>query len=353
MPHQAFSPTAVFEVLQPSGVCKTFTTALLLLVALWVPTMVCSLTLGSSGVRRKLGLFSEYRGYKFSIERLAISILGSFLLQAVVWNVSAAALLHRNNQCDLSRAYCDSLYLNSFTNMYWIISIRPLAATIVSLLTIINPALFLENALEMQIVEGALGMFTIGIYDGIRKSIPKHFSWDRSLDEYNLAQAKIGLRRITDGSKLGVGMWVLSLLVLLCCLIKRSARAWTCWSIFFNFARMAASLAIWAGVPLLEPGTFCPSITTTGGMAVILTAVTITDHIWRALFCVGRVDWVFLGNYRELLAGRDEPSWPMDVTYFAEEEKENQPGPIGRALQRLSIPRAAPPAVTPGQAQPG
>lgn len=92
--------------------------------------------------------------------------------------------------------------------MYWI-AIQQLAATFISLLTVINTALYLENAIEMQFVEGVLGMFTTGIYDGIRKSIPNHVSWDTSLDAESVAQAQLGLKRMRDGSELGVGMWVL------------------------------------------------------------------------------------------------------------------------------------------------
>ena len=105
--------------------------------------------------------------------------------------------------------------------MYWIITIRPLAATFISLLTIINPALYLENGIEMQFVEGVLGMFAISKYDDIRKSIPNHVSWDPSLDAESVAQAQLGLKRMRDGSKLGVGMWALSLFALLACILAR------------------------------------------------------------------------------------------------------------------------------------
>jgi len=328
--------------MQPGGICKTFTTTLLLLVSLWVPTAVCGLIFGSSGVRRKLALFSEYRGLgDLYYTRFVFSMLGSFLLQAVVWNVSAAALLG----CDPASPSCYISSRNSFTDMYWIIAIRPLAATFISLLTIINPALYLENAIEMQFVEGVLGMFTIGIYDGIRKSIPNHVSWDPSLDAGSVARARLGLERMRDGSELGVGMWVLSFFALLVCIKagifqsgRRATQLWTCWSIFFNFMRMVTGFAIWAGVPLLQPATFCPSIDTTRGMATVWVAVTIADHMWRSLFCVGRVEWIFLSKYTELLSGYDKPGWPMDVTYFPKEEgegEEEETGVIERVLQRL------------------
>lgn len=125
-------------------------------------------------------------------------MLGSFLLQAVVWNLSAAALLGCNRTCDPASPSCYISSRSSFTDMYWIIAIRPLAATFISLLTIINPALYLENAIEMQFIEGVLGMFTIGIYDGIRKLIPNHVSWDPSLDAESIAQAQLGLKRMRD-----------------------------------------------------------------------------------------------------------------------------------------------------------
>lgn len=346
MSFQETSPANYFELTQPGGICKTFTTTLLLLVSLWVPTAVCSLIFGSSGVRRKLAFFSEYRGLEdLYYTRFVFSMLGSFLLQAVVWNVSAAALLGHNRTCDPASPSCYISSRNSFTDMYWIIAVRPLAATFISLLTIINPALYLENAIEMQFVEGILGMFTIGIYDSIRKSIPNHVSWDPSLDAESVAQAQLGLKRMRDGSKLGVGMWVLSFFALLVCIPagifqsgRRAAQLWTCWSIFFNFMRMAAGFAIWAGVPLLQPATFCPSIATTGGMAAVWVAVTIADHMWRSLFCVGRVEWIFLSKYTELLSGYNKPGWSMDVTYFPKEEEgeeEEETGVIERVLQRL------------------
>ena len=96
---------------------------------------------------------------------------------------------------------------------------------------------------------------------------------------------------------------------------------------------MAAGFAIWAGVPLLQPATFCPSIATTGGMAAVLVVIMIADHVWRSLFCAGRVERIFLSKYTELLSGYDKPGWPMDVTYFPKEEEET--GVIEGALQRL------------------
>ena len=97
---------------------------------------------------------------------------------------------------------------------------------------------------------------------------------------------------------------------------------------------MAAGFAIWASVPLLQPATFCPSIATIGGMAAVLAVVTIADHVWRSLFCVGRVERIFLSKYTELLSGYDKSGWPMDVTYFPKEEEEEM-GVIERALQQL------------------
>ena len=69
-------------------------------------------------------------------------------------------------------------------------------------------------------------------------------------------------------------------------------------------------------------------------MAAVLVVVTIADHVWRSLFCVGRVERIFLSKYTELLSRYDKPGWPMDVTYFPKEEEE-ETGVVEGALQRL------------------
>lgn len=307
-------PTDYFSVSQPNGICKTFQTIILFLFALWVPTAICSLTLGSSGVRRKLGMLSEWHGKEPYGRRFVISILGSFLLHVVVWNVTIAAVLNGDNDSEVA----------SFTNLYWIWFIRPMPATFVLFLSWICPPLFIENALEMQLVEGLMGIFTIGIYDDLRIAVGTASDWSFS----NSAQ-KLGFERIRDGSKVGVGFWSIGLVVVLVCLsvcaptdfyMEKNAKiaraVFFYWSILFNFVRMVAGFAIWSGVPMFDPSSFCPSLDTTGTIAAISVSITIMDHLLRALFCVGRVDWLGSEAKSWQLGEGLRSGYPLDLTAF-------------------------------------
>ena len=102
--HKVFSrdfSSQLFRTYATWGSMQTITTTLLLLVSLWVPIPVCSLIFGSSGVRRKLAFLSEYRGLKdLYYTRFVFSVPENFLPQAIVRNVSAAALLDRNRTYD-------------------------------------------------------------------------------------------------------------------------------------------------------------------------------------------------------------------------------------------------------------
>jgi hypothetical protein len=267
-----------FQVHQPSGVCKPSTTVSLLLLSLWVPPAVCSLICGSSIFRRRFALtkkqaqeHAEYvnRFYLFT------SLFGSFFFQTVVFTIVQGQLLVDDNP--------DS----SISDLYWVWLIRPLPATLVLFMAYICPTLYLENALEMQCVEGVMGMFTIGIYNDIRKAV----------GGADIHQP--GVKHIRDGANLGFAFWILSFFVALAAvtlLIKgmlrekppnaTPLRLWTGWSIIFNMIRMMAGFLIWAGVAQVDKQVFCPSLAATGGIAAIAFASTLVDHGWRAYFCV-------------------------------------------------------------------
>jgi len=306
------TPADYFSVFQLNGICKTFQTIILFLFALWVPTAICSLTLGSSGVRRKLGKLSEWHGEEPYGRRFVISILGSFLLHVVVWNVTVAAMLNNDNDSKVA----------SFTNLYWIWFIRPMPATFVLFLSWICPPLFIENALEMQLVEGLMGIFTLGIYDDLRITVGTASYWS-----FSNSTQKLGFERIRDGSKVGVGFWSIGIVVVLACLIytfndfrmenaKMAGALFLYWSILFNFVRMVASFAIWSGVPMFDPSSFCPSLAATGAIAAISVSITIMDHLLRALFCVGRVDWLGSEAKSWQLGEGLRNGYPLDLTAF-------------------------------------
>ncbi|OCT45304.1 hypothetical protein CLCR_06164 [Cladophialophora carrionii] len=270
--------TSRFQVHQPSGVCKTSTTVSLLLLSLWVPPAVCSLICGSSIFRRRFSRTknqSEERAGHVDRFYLFVSLFGSFFFQAVVVTIAQGQLLADDNPD------------NSISDLYWVWLIRPMPATFVLFMAYICPALYLESALEMQCVEGVLGMFTIGIYDDIRKGV-------RGAD---ILQP--GVKPIRDGAKLGFAFWILSFLVAFAVLVLLKIgmmrgkpldgtpiRLWTGWSIISNMIRTIAGFLIWAGVAQVDQQGFCPSLSATGGIAAIAFAGALVDHGWRAYFCV-------------------------------------------------------------------
>jgi hypothetical protein len=283
--------------------CNSPFNFVLFFVALWAPTVICSLTLGSSGVRRRLSVVSEYQDFKYSVWRTATSIFGSLLLHVFVWNLAVAALLHDE--------FGHAGFL--FTDLYWLWSLRPLPATLVTVITFACPALYLENALEIQLVEGLQGMLLIRYYDILR----------RDFGAYPGQAQDIGLKRTTDGAKVGVGFWSISVIAIMLCILSGHYfwRFWTVWSLGWNFVRSAAGFAIWGGLETLKnadgnsSAIFCPSPATLGKVAVVSIVVTIVDHIWRAIFCVGRVDWVS-ETLKSLISDSDKKGWPIDVTYM-------------------------------------
>ncbi|KIW64557.1 hypothetical protein PV04_09482 [Phialophora macrospora] len=284
-----------FQVHQSSGVCKTSTTVSLLLLSLWVPPAVCSLICGSSIFRRR---FSRTRNPEEHVEYinrfyLFASLFGSFFLQAVVFTIVQGQLLADDNPD------------NSISDLYWVWLIRPLPATFVLFMAYLCPTLYLENALEMQCVEGVMGMFTVGIYNDIRKAI----------NGADIIQP--GVKYIRDGANLGFAFWILSFFVALGAvhlLIKgmlrespldgTPLRVWTGWSIIFNMIRMMAGFLIWAGVAQVDKQVFCPSLAATGGIAAITFASTLVDHGWRACFCVVQGPSFFVPTERHRLTKR-------------------------------------------------
>ena len=123
-------------------------------------------------------------------------------------------------------------------------------------------------------------------------------------EKTNAKQVQTGIIRLNDGSKLGMAFWILSLLFILLVIVPinviRQVRSksedtvaenmtlvlWAGWSVVFNFMRMAAGFAIWAGITMLDDTIFCPSLSSTGGIAALAFAFTLLDHGWRAYFLV-------------------------------------------------------------------
>ncbi|KAJ9602752.1 hypothetical protein H2200_012532 [Cladophialophora chaetospira] len=285
--HELDSIISSFEVHQPSEVCKTPTTISLFLLSLWVPPAVCSLICGSSLFRRRLSRIKKQPEDNVeSINRfyLFASLFGSFFFQLVVWTTVQGQLLSDDDPD------------NELSNTYWVWLIRPLPTTFVFFMAYLCPTLYLENALEMQFVEGVMGLFTIDIYDDIRKAVS-------GLGDLSTEQAGDGntpaLQHISSGAKLGFAFWILSFFVALAVVVllvvgmmrekpldSTPLRIWTCWSIIFNAMRMIAGWLIWTEVAQLHEQIFCPSLTATGAIAAIAFASTMVDHGWRAYFCV-------------------------------------------------------------------
>ncbi len=293
--------TSHFQVHQPSGVCKTPTTISLLLLSLWVPVAVCSLICGTSIFRQRLSCTKKHPRTVEPTNKLYLftSLFGSFFFQAVVWAIVQGQLL------------ADDDSTSSISDLYWVWLIRPWPATFVLFMAYICPTLYLENALELQCVEGVIGMLTVGIYDGIRKAINGFgdFSTHRIGDE----DLRTGLEHIAEGAKLGFAFWILSFFIALAVLVllvigmgsgkpsdksalRIALRLWISWSIIFNASRMIAGFLIWTGVAQLDDGAFCPNLAATGGIAAVAFASTLVDHAWRAYFWVEGASFSSLGS---------------------------------------------------------
>jgi hypothetical protein len=294
MPSNALDQlTSLFQVHQPSGICKSSTTLSLFLLALWIPPAATSLTLGSSVFRARL---SRIKKQPFSsndpddrqlINRfyLFVSVSGSFFLQAVLWNIAHGQLLADGNS------------ENSVSDLYWVWLIRPLPGTFVLFVAYACPTLYLENALEMQFVEGATGLLSVRIYDEIRSAVRRvgHVA----TQDVRGGAVGDGLKLVSHGANLGLAFWVLSLLVavwaafllvrrLLCekPFTRTQLRLWTAWSIVFNLMRMVAGFMIWAGIATVDDRAFCPNLAATGAIAATVAVATLVDHVWRAFFHV-------------------------------------------------------------------
>jgi hypothetical protein len=307
--HYLLGPTVYFFVSHVGGVCKDPTTVLLYLVSFWIPTGCCSLVLGASFIRRRLGLFSEYHGYKFHPQRIFLSFFGSFLLLTVVFNITAAFLLNGSEPV-VGDTYltcipgdCTEFPYSSWDDVsyrYWAWYIRPLPATFVLALSLLSPPLFLENAIEMQLVEAIVGMFTIKVYSDLNALTP---DWTSSLEGFSI---------VRPAAIVGIVAWSISLVWLLLVLAKPAGALPLVWgAILFNLSRMCVGLAIWSGVAKIDKSTFCPNMATTGFMVALWVIITLADHFWRALFCVGRIEWLW--RYLRFYYGVEE-DWPLDVT---------------------------------------
>ena len=159
-------------------------------LSLWLPPAICSLTLGSNIPRQKISHLKKPpkpdEDFK-NLNRfyLFLSLFGSFFFQAILWNAVQSRLLVSSND-------------NSISNLYWVWLIRPLPATFVLFMSYICPSLYLENALEMQFVEGVTGMLTIGIYDKIRLAVAQ-------VKDVSVSQ-RAGFQYIKHGADLGFGV---------------------------------------------------------------------------------------------------------------------------------------------------
>jgi len=265
----------------------------LFLAMLWVPTAVTSLILGSSFIRRRLGRFSRYWGYRNRWRQIFASVFGSVILQAVFFDIIAAGLLAGPS--------------TDITNIYWAWFIRPLPGTIVLFLSLTCVPVFIENAIEIQITEIIMSIFTIKIYTDIEMSTRDPIDLD-------------GFWSVRYGSILGIVAWTLTLVVFLGCVLASFVvsegdtlgKVMTRWGVFFNIVGMACGMSIWIGVAKMDPTAFCPSSSVGGGIAALWIFTTVVDHLWRALFCVGRVKWIS-GKLASSYHAADT-EWPLDVT---------------------------------------
>jgi hypothetical protein len=237
---------------------------------------------GSSIFRHRLSrLKKQPKDGATTVHRLYLfaSLFGSFFLQVVVWNVAEASFL------------VDYDSVNLLSQTYWAWAIRPLPATFVLFMAYICPTLYLENALEMQFVEGMIGMLDIGIYNDIRKAMG-------SENEFANGDISVqdGLMDVMQGARLGFAFWILSLFVAVGVLAwvifaripykNIPLRIWAGWSILFNMVRMIAGFLVFAGVAKMDETAFCPSLVATGAIIALAFGCTLVDHAWRAFFYV-------------------------------------------------------------------
>ena len=163
--------------------------------------------------------------------------------------------------------------------------------------------------MEMQFVEGVIGMLTITVYDEIRKAVGG--LGDLSTETSGDQNLRAGLNLVSDGAKMGVAFWVMSLLAAIAAFsiiffaprlrdktVKSSPlRLWLRCSIICNMFRMASGFLIWAGVATVDEHLFCPNLAATGAIAAISFASALLDHCWRAYFRVeGASPFELLGS---------------------------------------------------------
>jgi len=336
--------TDYFLVQQPEGICKDSKTLILFFLALWVPPVVFSLTIGSSVARNAVGVFTKWqsRSTSYGIQ-VALSLLGSFVLHISAWNVAVVTLLRKGNE-DLA---------GSFKHLYWSWYIRPMPATIILLLSAICPPLYLENAMEMQLVEGMIGLPTIGIYSWITQATRQ-----RSRGDLSWAAEQHEWEQMRRSSQVGIAFWsiafgalVLLLMILVVAnvhiegVLTSNMTKRTFWpsaiityiraniesgsivtaifwlSVVFNLGRTGVGFGIWSSLDQLDAPLFCPSLATTGTIAAMATSITFVDHVFRALLCVGRVRWAKLDGIWELHHPKASANTPLDIVKYDVQEQ--------------------------------
>jgi hypothetical protein len=219
-------------------------------------------------------------------------------------------------------------------------------ATIVLLLSMMCPPLFLENAIEMQLIEGIIGLPTIVIYIWIMQATEQ-----RPANDMSVSLEQRGLVQIRKSLQAGIALWAIGILGLcgllmillmsvvdierilprsiitdhprpaaLIKLIRKrkyniiSIIPALCWlSVIFNLARMAVGMGIWSSVGHLGSTIFCPRLSTTGFIAGVSILLSLADHLLRASFCVGSIKWLRMDGVWEPLREGSGSSPPLDT----------------------------------------
>jgi len=267
-------PSDFFAVHQPVDVCIDSPQFMVVfLLSFWAVPGILHLLLGSTIVRKSFSLCKSESTATRNRFWVA-SVAGSFLFHLVVENLTATAIL--------SRAEVHP----RFTVLEWIWLIRPSPTIFITLLSFVDPRLFVESMLEVNMAEILLSLFTIRPFDDIRQSVPHEPQSSRGL----------GYLRMRDGSRFGVASWVggfFALLLWVWLLVKNSDKRdtrhpfkyWQYFIIFswiIAFARMVSSFVVWTAVPLLDPAAFCPSSSQLGSLLALSACVSLLDNLWRA-----------------------------------------------------------------------
>lgn len=236
-------------------------------------------------------------------KRMCLSLGGSLVLQ-ITMAIATAAMLWANPDAGSTRP--------AFVHPLWAWLVRPMPATAVAIMAVISPAEYMENVVEIQVVEVLIGLLAVGLYGSVMLKTFSSFDGTRYTDLASNSPAYQALQRLQAGTVFGFITWIITWIILLITLLYRAipelmhqlrgprragrrrhipstdkARTRALIKVvvvLFNIAKLIAGFLIWGGTLALDPDVFCPKKETITGITVLWAFVPAVDQLWRACF---------------------------------------------------------------------